>query len=49
MLNKGTIIYYSNKKDAMHDTNRKGSYFLNNAFIKEYQSNNNQDFKFNEK
>ena len=44
MLNKGTIIYYSNKKDAMHDTNRKGSYFLNNAFIKEYQSNNNQDF-----
>ena len=25
----------------MHDTNRKGSYFLNNAFIKEYPSNNN--------
>lgn len=36
VLNKGSIIYYQNKKDAAHDTNRKGTYFLNNAIIKEY-------------
>lgn len=44
-MNKGSIIYYSHKKDAAHDTNRKGTYFLNNAFIKEYpNSSNGNDF-----
>ncbi len=44
MLNKGSIIYYSNRKDANQDSNRKGTYFLNNAFIKEYPSNGSHDF-----
>ncbi|CAF0709040.1 unnamed protein product [Brachionus calyciflorus] len=44
VLNKGYIIYYSNEIDAAKDHNRKGTYFLNNAIIREYADNGQEDY-----
>lgn len=44
VLNKGSMIYYQNKKDASKDVNRKGTYYLNNAFIGDYPVNSSTDY-----
>ena len=40
----GCKIKSLKRSDAIQDTNRKGTYLLNNAFIKEYPNNGSYDY-----